>query len=200
MADFGQNYTEYQLKKRGRLRQLAREIYLKSALRLLEGRTIDFGCGLGELLRKLPPGSVGLDVNSFTVEKCLAQGLNVRTYDPENDGYHLADFSPGMFESIVLSHVLEHLEAPEMILSLLLQTAKRLQLKRVLIITPGKKGFSFDSTHKTFIDSEYFKRNILTNVEGFKIVHQKYFPVNYKFLENFFTHFELQVVYDRIIY
>ncbi len=192
-----QRYTEYQLKKRSRMRQVVREIYLNVTLRLLKGRTIDFGCGTGELLRKLPPGSLGLEINQTTIEYCKKEGLNVRYYDPLEDKYMLSGFVPGEFESLVLSHVLEHIKNPAQILLSLLNAARRLDIKRVVVIVPGKKGFTSDPTHRTYIGPGFFEKNKLKNVEGFGITMQRYFPINLSLIGILFTHHELQVVYDR---
>ena len=43
---FDAGYTEYQ-SQRSWLRKAVRRAYLKSALRLLRGPTLDFGCGIG---------------------------------------------------------------------------------------------------------------------------------------------------------
>lgn len=196
--DYDRSYTEYQLKKRSWLRQWVRKIYLKATLRLLKGRTIDFGCGPGELLRKLPPGSIGLDINQTTVEYCRREGLNVHLYDPQRDKYSLSDYTPGKYDSLLLSHVLEHLDSPDLVLHSLLQAARRLGIRRVVIIVPGKKGFAFDSTHRTYIDRSFFKNHKLTEVEGFRIVEQRYFPMNVHVIENVFSYLEFQIVYDKM--
>ena len=197
MMEYGRSYAEYQLKKRGVARRLTREFYLNASFRLLKGRTIDFGCGPGELLRKLPEGSIGLEINTVTVAHCQNMGLNVQHYDPQKDKYQLSGLEPGKYDSLILSHVLEHLENPEQVLRMLLRSARRLEVKRVVIITPGKKGFFFDPTHKTFISPVFFKKNKLEASEGFKLVRQRYFPGKIKFLEHLFTYLELQVVYDK---
>jgi SAM-dependent methyltransferase len=193
---YDRSYTEYQLKKRSWLRQFVRDFYLKATLQLLEGQTIDFGCGTGDLLRKLPPGSIGLEINPVTVKYCQSQGLNVYLYDPQKDGYRLSDFVPGQYKSLILSHVLEHVEQPVHVLHTLLQAAQRLGIRRVVVIVPGKKGFAFDSTHRTYIDRSFFKNHNLTEVDDFRVVKQRYFPINFQVIENFSTYLELQVIYE----
>lgn len=58
MTEFDERYTSYQT-DRAPLRKLVRKIYLRSAQSLLRGPTLDFGCGVGELLGRLPEGSRG---------------------------------------------------------------------------------------------------------------------------------------------
>jgi SAM-dependent methyltransferase len=195
---YNNHYTEYQLKKRGLLRRIAREYYLNAATKLLKGRVIDFGCGVGELLQRLPVGSVGLEINPVTVAYCRSKRLDVRLYDPEKDHYQLDDFKDGSFETLILNHVLEHLKNPDQVLRSLLQASRRLGIEKTVIIVPGKKGFSFDSTHLTYIDRDFFINHHLTDAEGFRIVDQIYFPLNLRFIENFFTHFEFHIIYEKI--
>jgi SAM-dependent methyltransferase len=193
-----QNYTAYQLRPRGRLRQFVRNLYLARTLRVLKGRTIDFGCGAGELLQKMSPGSIGLEINPVLVEYCRDRGMDVRLYNPKNDGYKLVDFIPGVYTSLVLSHVLEHLDYPAESLRSLLQAARRLGLRRVVVIVPGKMGFISDPTHKRHIDAVFLKTEGLLSVFGYQAVSQDYFPGNMLFLGNILTHHELRVVYELI--
>jgi len=207
MVTYNRQYTAYQLKKKSFLRARVREYYLNAARALLkgpapagptsEGPTIDFGCGTGELLTKLPAGSLGLDINPVTVDHCLSEKLNVRLYDPEEDQYKLSFIEPGRFDSLIVSHVLEHLKHPDAILRSLLSACGRLGIRRCVVVVPGKKGFAFDSTHITHMNRAFFKTNRLMDVEGLHVIKIGYFPVNIQWLENYFTHHELQVVYDR---
>ena len=195
--EYDKTYTEYQTKKRGFLRRIARTYYLSAAVKLLNGPTIDFGCGPGELLTCLPRGSIGLEVNPATVEYCQKKQLNVKLYNPKKDNYSLAEIPVGQYKSLIISHVLEHLEKPHVVMNSLFDAANRLQLEKIVIIIPCKKGFNFDQTHKTFIDKLFFyKKNIVTN-SNFKISQMKYFPINLKLIGNFYTYHELHVVYEK---
>ena len=193
-----QDYTAYQLRPRNRLRQLVRDWYLESAARLVKGRGIDLGCGPGELLQRLPEGSIGLEVNPALVQHCRSRGMDVRLYDPQGDCYRLADLTPGAYDSLILSHVLEHLQCPAESLRTLLHSARRLALRRVLVIVPGKKGFASDPTHRHHIDAGFFKANSLESTAGYKIAAQNSFPGNIRLLGSVFTHHEFRIVYDSV--
>ena len=78
--EFDQRYTDYQ-SERSALRKQVRRIYLRSAASQLHGPVLDFGCGVGELLEKLPAGSLGLEYNLATVAHCRGKGLEVEAYD-----------------------------------------------------------------------------------------------------------------------
>ena len=73
---YDKRYADYQA-NRSALRKLVRRAYLRSAEDLLQGATLDFGCGICELLERLPDGSVGLEYNKQTVKYCNERGLRV---------------------------------------------------------------------------------------------------------------------------
>ena len=67
-AQYGSEYTEYQ-SNRSRIRKLARTPWLRAAEAYVEGPAVDLGCGVGELLARLPAGSMGLEINRSTIER-----------------------------------------------------------------------------------------------------------------------------------
>ncbi|WP_416203264.1 class I SAM-dependent methyltransferase [Xanthomonas euvesicatoria] len=195
MTEFGAAYTEYQV-NRSRLRKLVRRIYLHSAQTLLRGPTLDFGCGVGELLERLPGGSRGLEYNQATVRYCRERGLAVDHYDGESDDWSLGVLADGArFESMVISHVLEHLEQPEEVLRKLAAAARRLGVRRILVVVPGRAGFRTDATHRTFVDAELLSRPGLLGGAGFGLCRRRYFPGNVRALGNWLTHHELQALF-----
>ncbi|WP_157768434.1 methionine biosynthesis protein MetW [Xanthomonas citri] len=195
MADFDERYTSYQA-DRAPLRKLVRKLYLRSAQSLLRGPTLDFGCGVGELLGRLPVGSRGLEYNDATVAYCRSRGLLVDHYDGFADDWQLSVIPDSIrFESMVVSHVLEHLEAPATIFSKLARAAHRLGVQRLLVIVPGKAGFRSDPTHMTFIDAEFLSRPELLVETGFKLKRSRYFPLDQRWLGDWLTHHEMQALY-----
>ena len=69
ILEFGSAYAVEQLRRsRHPLRRLIKKFYLDRVLRELRGPTIDFGCGAGQLLARLPADSVGLEVNPPLVQ------------------------------------------------------------------------------------------------------------------------------------
>ncbi len=191
---FDRAYTDYQL-KRSLLRKFIRRFYLRHTLSFTKGKTIDFGCGIGELLQLLPKGSLGYEVNENTVAYCLSKGLNVRTYCPEIDDYRLLDCREGDYESLVLSHVLEHLEHPAQVLRKLLRSCRRIGIRKVVVVVPCEKGFRFDRTHRTYISLSYIRERNLVEIEGFRIVKTKLFPFKCLWASRHFVYNELLVVY-----
>jgi hypothetical protein len=193
---YNSEYTSYQT-NRNRFRRWVRQAYLRKASSLVNGPTLDFGCGIGELLTRLPSGSMGLEYNKTTISYCNAQGLDVVFYDGFEDGWCLSSVPKGRkFESMVISHVLEHLEEPEKILPKLLVTLKSFDVRTVLVIIPGKAGFKSDPTHRKFVDINMLKE-VVNKAPDWNIKSMEYYPFNIEQIGNFFIHNELQVVLER---
>ena len=75
MKDY-EGYFKY-LKKRSRLGYLYRRFWLYPFIcRHLQGRAIDIGCGIGDMVA-YRPNTTGVDVNPSTVEYCREMGLDV---------------------------------------------------------------------------------------------------------------------------
>ena len=195
--DFGAAYTEYQL-RRSWLRRQVRRAYLVSAARKLTGPTLDFGCGVGELLSRLPAGSMGVEYNPASVALCRARGLDVVSYDGFADDWSLSTLPPDReFTSLVISHVLEHLEQPEEVLHRLLVAATGFGVGRVLVIVPGRAGYKIDRTHVTFVDAQKLAKPGVVAGTGFEMTAAGYFPGNWRRVGDWFPHHELQVLYTR---
>jgi trans-aconitate methyltransferase len=198
MTLYGENYTHYQL-DRSRFRRFVRRFYLDSAARKVSGATIDFGCGIGALLKRLPAGSIGLEVNPVSVEHCIAQRLEAEVYDADTDNWSLGILGRERgFKSLVASHVLEHLDDPMDKLSRLLKAANRLGIERVLVIVPGRRGYATDDTHRTFIDLEMLSQPAVVAGTGFALEASEYFPGNVRVIGNWFPHHELQATFRAI--
>lgn len=196
-GNFDSRYTEYQT-NRSALRKLVRRVYLHSARDQLRGPTLDFGCGIGELLSTLPDGSKGLEYNKATVEYCRHQGLDVDWYDGFQDDWRLGAVpETARFESMVVSHVLEHMDAPMEILRKLLQAAALRGVQRLLVIVPGRAGFRIDATHLTFVDRPMLSDPAITAGTGFVLSHARHFPLDVRRIGDWFPHHELQALFVR---
>jgi SAM-dependent methyltransferase len=195
-GEFDQRYTAYQT-DRGALRRLVRRVYLRSAAAQLQGPTLDFGCGVGELLERLPAGSKGLEYNRATVDHCRSRGLDVDWYDGYADDWRLTPLRCRRYESMVISHVLEHFVGPEAILSQLLRSAGGLGVRRVLAIVPGRAGYRIDDTHRTFVDRAMLADPEIVADSGFSLQRARYFPGDIRKIGDWFPHHELQALFVR---
>jgi len=194
---YDKDYFEYLL-NRGEFRKFVRGFYLKDIKNFCKGKTIDFGCGVGELLKLLPSGSIGLEINPVAVTYCQSIGLDVRLYSPETDNYKLEILPKGPFSTFTMNHVLEHIEDSQKTIKILFDSCYRLGIERIVFTVPGIKGYKSDSTHQTFINKKYFADNGLLDNKYYKLIRSKYFPINSEQFSRLFTHNELRLVFEKI--
>lgn len=118
---------------------------------LRPGFVLDIGCGIGRNLINLKGNGVGIDHNPHSVEVARSRGL--RAFTP--DGFQASAFNkPGRFDSILLSHVLEHMTKREAVKLLTAHTHLLKQGGHVIIITPQEFGFRCDPTHVQLMEFE----------------------------------------------
>jgi SAM-dependent methyltransferase len=116
------------------------------------GRTLDIGCGLGRNLSTLSKGSVGVDHNEAAVRECHRRGLNAYT---DVEWFTGAAQKEGVFDALLLAHVVEHVESPAALLKMYLGSLK--PDGRVFFICPQERGYASDPTHVRFSDGEYLE-------------------------------------------
>jgi len=195
--EFDRDYASEQLRRAGHpLRRMIKRFYVANILREVRGPTIDFGCGAGQLLRRLPPGSIGLEVNPWLVDHLTKEGLAVALYDASVDDFGFHQIPAGHYETLVLAHVLEHFPDAAQIQRKLLRSCRRLGIGRVIVVVPGGKGYRSDKTHKTFVTRRYVRERQLENCEGYSLTGSRYFPLNVEAVGNVFTFHELVLIFD----
>lgn len=112
------------------------------------GRTLDIGCGIGRNLIALE-NSLGVDHNPHCISICHSRGLTA--YSPETL-HEYAEKYHGAFDSLLLSHILEHMQPKEAVALLLKYLPYLKPQGRIIIITPQEAGYRSDKTHVTFVD------------------------------------------------
>ena len=119
--------------------------------RLALGRTLDVGCGTGRNLHALDAGSVGVDHNPFSVRIAREAGFTAVTSDEFFADPELS--RPAAFESMLVAHVVEHLE-PTTARDVLASYVPCIRPGgRVVLITPQERGYASDATHVAFTDT-----------------------------------------------
>jgi 2-polyprenyl-3-methyl-5-hydroxy-6-metoxy-1,4-benzoquinol methylase len=116
--------------------------------RLATGRVLDIGCGIGRCLDFVRPRGVGVDPNETAVEVCREKGHRAFTPD-EFVGDHVPD---KQFDSLLCSHVLEHLDESTGVELLRTYLPYLVANGRVVLITPQERGQRSDATHVRFMD------------------------------------------------
>jgi SAM-dependent methyltransferase len=199
--EFDRAYADEQLRRSHQpFRRFIKGFYLRNVLRDVRGPCIDFGCGAGQLLEKLSPGSKGLELNPFLVESLTKIGLFVNQANGIENDFELIEFEEGKFKTLVISHVLEHLAEPAKALRVLFSACHRLGITRVIVIVPGKKGYQSDKTHKTFIDQNYIETNLSNSYDGFVRSSISFFPGPWEWIGRYYIFHEMKVIFDRKIF
>jgi 2-polyprenyl-3-methyl-5-hydroxy-6-metoxy-1,4-benzoquinol methylase len=149
--------------------------YMRSIKNLKLGKSLDVGCGIGRVLEWLPEGSVGVDHNSISIELCKRKGLLAYESTDFDKAVNRKEIEFGTFDSIVMTHLLEHLttEGQRIILGKYIPFLKH--GGRIFIVTPQELGFSSDLTHITFTDFDDVRE--LLEANGLTLVSQQSFPL-----------------------
>ena len=197
-TDFDQRYADEQLaRSQSSIRRTIKEAYLRSALREISGSTVDFGCGAGQLLERLPTGSMGLEVNPALISILKKKGLNAAFYDALGDNFGLGPVVPGRFQTFLASHVLEHFDDAAGALRKLADTCERKGISRIVCIVPGWKGFLSDATHRTFVSPSYVREQKLQKMGSFTLATTRFFPINAEGFGRFFIYNECVFVWNH---
>ncbi len=196
--EFDRSYAHEQLRRSQHpFRRIVKGLYLQNLLADVTGPTIDFGCGAGQLLARLPEGSTGIEINPFLTEELRRRGLSVVQGRPGADPFAFKDIPPGKYETLVLSHVLEHFADAQQALRRLLRRCQELEISKVILVLPGLKGYQSDATHKTFVDRRYLHERGLLACEQYTARSVSYFPGNLELIGRYFVFHEMKVVYQR---
>jgi SAM-dependent methyltransferase len=134
--------------------------YRRNLKRLDLGFTLDVGCGVGRNLINLGGHGVGVDHNPASIAEASSRGL--LAYTPEEFG--TSEYAvPGRFDSMLVAHVVEHME-PDDAISLLRTYLPYLRPGgRIVVICPQPAGYRSDTTHVRYLDDAAM-RELLTTV------------------------------------
>jgi 2-polyprenyl-3-methyl-5-hydroxy-6-metoxy-1,4-benzoquinol methylase len=114
--------------------------------RLCTGRVLDVGCGVGRCLTFLGERAVGVDPNAAAVATAVAAGHSA--YTPAE----FTDLPRVSFDTLLCSHVIEHLDEEEATAMLRGWLAWLSPGGRVVVIVPQERGQRSDPTHVRFVD------------------------------------------------
>ncbi len=132
---------------------------------------LDIGCGIGRNLTHLKGYGVGIDHNLSSVEIARKNGLLAFTIEE----FQKTEFNiPGKFDSILLSHIAEHMNEDNVIVLLNKYIPLLKPHGKVILITPQDAGYRSDQTHIQFMDFEAL-RNIIHKT-GLSFIKEYSFP------------------------
>ena len=113
------------------------------------GRTLDVGCGIGRNMASLSSSSVGVDHNAESVAEARKRGFNALS----TEEWSASDLrEPGAFDSILLAHVIEHMDEPTAVDLMQEYLPYLAPGGRVFFICPQERGYASDPTHVRFVD------------------------------------------------
>ena len=159
--------------------------------RIKPGFVLDIGCGIGRNLLHLKGNGVGIDHNPTSVEIAKTQGLQVFT----NEEFEKSEYNTEKrFDSILLSHVAEHLTEYEVISLLKTYLPLLKNSGKVILITPQEKGYSSDNTHVQFMNFETL--NVIANNTGLLLIKEYSFPFP-RFAGRFFKYNEFICICEK---
>jgi SAM-dependent methyltransferase len=167
-------------------RWLRRIFFIQPIVRLFRGYVLDIGCGPGVYLERYAGPSLGIDAHPNNIGICAKKKIQVLQADAN-------DFvKENTFDTVLISHVLEHLDNPAGVLENAYRCAK--PGGRIIIIVPGYEGFvsglNDEVGHKIFIDEKFIDRE-MNRLSGKKISSKTFPP----FWGGKFQ--ELRVVYEK---
>jgi 2-polyprenyl-3-methyl-5-hydroxy-6-metoxy-1,4-benzoquinol methylase len=152
MTSTDANYTRRLQRLSGRRwKRFVPNPYRWNVRRLATGRVLDVGCGIGRCLDFVRPRGVGVDPNETAVAVCRQNGHQAFTPQEFADNYR-PDASDQRFDTLLCSHVLEHLDEAagvELLNSYLPHLGDG---GRVVLITPQERGQRSDATHVRLMD------------------------------------------------
>jgi 2-polyprenyl-3-methyl-5-hydroxy-6-metoxy-1,4-benzoquinol methylase len=166
-------------------KQLRYIFFIKPIIKFFQGYVLDIGCGMGEYIEDYKGQSLGIDANENNIHYCKKKGLNAITADANS--FNKLE----TFDTVLLSHVLEHLNSPQKILENAYLSTKI--GGRILIIVPTYKGFIYGLNdligHKIYISEQYVDHYLIDQL-GCKKIYSKKFPIC-----EFGTYQELRLIY-----
>jgi 2-polyprenyl-3-methyl-5-hydroxy-6-metoxy-1,4-benzoquinol methylase len=147
--------------------------YREHLRRLAPGRFLEVGCGLGRNLQNARgfAEGLGIDHNPDSVAVARARGLQALT----TEEFHRSPLAvPGAFDTLLVSHVLEHLTREEALGLLRTYLPFVKAGGQVIVVTPQEAGYRSDPTHVTFVDLPACAR--LLAEAGVAVERQESFP------------------------
>ena len=121
---------------------------------LRPGFTLEVGCGIGRNLEHLRGHGVGLDHNPHSV--AAARGFGLRAFTPEEFQGSAWD-RPAAFDSLLLSHVAEHMRRDQLLALLRTHLPYVRSGGQLILITPQEVGFASDPSHVEFMDFPFLR-------------------------------------------
>jgi 2-polyprenyl-3-methyl-5-hydroxy-6-metoxy-1,4-benzoquinol methylase len=146
--------------------------YAWNVRRLVRGRTLDVGCGVGRNLLHLDGNGVGVDTNVHSVAVARQRGLVAYTTEEFSAS---ADALHEGYSTVLIAHVLEHMREDEACTVVGAYLPYLESGGRVVVIVPQEAGFRSDPTHVQPVGSAELARIAQSN--GLRLERVTSFPL-----------------------
>ena len=157
----------------------------------LDGKVLDFGCGVGGFLR-FRSNTVGVDINTYNIDYCKSLGLKAEV--TEEGG--VLPFKENSFAGVVIDNVIEHIPV-EGVDAVIGQILRVLRPDGTIVVgVPGIKGYLSDYDHKVFYDEASLAA--LFGKYGWKITKAFHMPIHLPFLERYLSQYCKYIVFQNI--
>jgi hypothetical protein len=159
------------------------------------GKVLEVGAGLGRNQRFLN-SPVGVEHNLQSVQYCIDKGYDV--YVPEDFEEKFKDHKGknAIFDSLLISHVLEHIEYENQILTVSRYLPYLKESAKIMLITPQEVGYRATKSHITWTDFDRLEQIIFEASDEFKVVKKYSFPFS-RSAGKFFMYNEFNVLAAR---
>jgi SAM-dependent methyltransferase len=144
------------------------------------GKVLEIGAGLGRNQAFLDD-SVGVEHNPKSAQLCQSMGYRVLV--PESFHHEFKAFTgpEAIFDSILMSHVLEHIEYENQVKVLNEYVPYLKPNGKIFLITPQEVGYKSTNSHITWTDFDRLEM-ILNLIDGeFKVTKSFSFPLPRRF-------------------
>jgi SAM-dependent methyltransferase len=178
-------------RKAGKVKSYLREVfYINPIVREFRGYVLDVGCGDGSFLEKYSGPSLGIDAHENNTRICREKKINAIKADANSF------VQENTFDTVLLSHVLEHLTQPSQVLENAYLSATI--GGRLIIVSPCLTGFmvGFNDLigHRQFINEEYVDHYLIRKLGCNKL---KSFTFPLVELPFFGKYRELRLIYQK---
>jgi SAM-dependent methyltransferase len=169
---------------------LREKFFINPIIKEFKGYVLDIGCGVGSHLKAYNGPHLGIDANTNNINKCIECDINAL----EADANYFVN--PNTFDTILLSHVLEHFIHPCLVLENANTSLKR--GGRIIIVVPCLNGFISGYNdligHKQFITEDYVDHHLIKRLKLVKIKSYKFPLFSIPFLSKYQ---ELRLIYSK---